>query len=97
MTNRFSSTLLLLAMLSGAVAAQSATQLAGEASAYLRTQADSPVDWMPWGEAAFARAQREQKPVFLFIGTFASELSRATARQTFANADTAALLNQNFV
>ena len=97
MLNRFTSLLLISAICLSAVAVRSATQLPGETSAFLRTQTDSPVDWMPWGEAAFGRARSEQKAVFLFIGTFASELSRATARQTFANADTAALLNQNFI
>lgn len=71
--------------------------LANEASALVQAQADSPVQWMPWGEAAFARAQREQKPVFVAVGVFASELTRAMARQTFSNADAGAQLNENFV
>ena len=57
----------------------------------------SPVSWMSWGESAFVRAQQEQKPIFVFIGSATSELSRAMRLQTFAHADTAALLNQNFV
>lgn len=52
---------------------------------------------MTWGDDAFARAKREQKPVFLAIGAFTSELSRAMARQSFANAEVAAFLNANFV
>ena len=75
----------------------SAEQLRGEPSAFLRANAESPVDWMPWGEAAFSRARREQKPVFLFMGYFTSELARAMRRQTFANAETAQWLNQRFV
>jgi len=55
------------------------------------------VQFLPWGEEAFGRARREEKPVFLFIGSRTSELSRAMGRQTFANADVAAMLNQNFV
>ncbi len=76
---------------------RAAGQLHGEASAFLRANADSPVEWMTWGEAAFDRAKHEQKPVFLVIGSFASELSQAMRRQTFASPDTAKLLNQNFV
>jgi hypothetical protein len=30
--------------------------LAAEKSPYLRQHADNPVNWLPWGEAAFARA-----------------------------------------
>jgi len=52
---------------------------------------------MPWGDAAFARARLEQKPVFLFMGYFTSELARAMRRQTFANPETAQWLNQQFV
>ena len=87
------------------LAGWSATALAGppadalrtEPSAFLRANAGSGVAWMPWGEAAFARAQREQKPVYLAVGVFTSGLSSAMARQSFANADTAAFLNANFV
>ena len=34
--------------------------LAREKSPYLRQHADNPVDWLPWGEAAFARARGGQ-------------------------------------
>ena len=39
-----------------------------ERSPYLRQHAQNPVDWLPWGEAAFEKARREDKPVFLSIG-----------------------------
>ncbi len=42
-------------------------RLASETSPYLREHAENPVDWYPWGEAAFEKAQREDKPVFLSI------------------------------
>src|SRR5207249_564936 len=88
---------LLLVFALGAGPSPAATPLSTEPSALLRANADSPVNWLPWGEAALARAKREQKPVFLVIGAFTSELNRAMRVQTFANADTAALLNQNFI
>ena len=66
-------------------------------SAFFRAHADGPVHWLLWGDAAFAQARHEQKPVFLFIGSFTSELSRAMRLQTFAQAATATLLNQNFI
>ena len=43
-------------------------RLAAESSPYLRQHADNPVDWWPWGEAAFAEARRLDKPVFVSIG-----------------------------
>jgi uncharacterized protein YyaL (SSP411 family) len=81
----------------GALSARAADRLRGESSAFLREFADSPVDWMPWGGAAFARAKAEQRPVFLFIGSFTSELSGAMRRQTFANTKNAQWLNKQFV
>lgn len=74
-----------------------APELAHSSSAFLRAHADSKIDWQPWNEATFARAKKEQKPIYLAIGIFTSELSRAMARQSFANADVAAMLNQNFI
>jgi uncharacterized protein YyaL (SSP411 family) len=68
-----------------------------EPSAFLRSLAGSPVHWMTWGEPAFARARTERKPIFLFMGYATSELSRAMAQQTFANAKTSDWLNQHFV
>lgn len=86
-----------LVLLAAAPVCPAAAALSSEASAYLRAQADSAVQWLPWGEAAFARAKQEQKPIFLSIGTATSELSRAMHRQSFANAETAAFLNEDFV
>ena len=43
--------------------------LINEKSPYLLQHAENPVDWYPWGGAAFEKARREDKPVFLSIGT----------------------------
>jgi hypothetical protein len=37
-------------------------------SPYLLQHAYNPVDWYPWGDEAFEKAKREDKPVFLSIG-----------------------------
>ena len=42
--------------------------LASAASAYLRSAMHQPVEWMEWGERAFERAAREDKPILLDIG-----------------------------
>src|SRR5690606_41505232 len=54
-------------------------------------------DWMPWGDAAFERAKREDRPIFLVVGVSNSELSAAMNRQTFSNPDVAAFLNETYV
>src|SRR5947209_12249826 len=43
-------------------------QLEHAASSYLRSARHQPVQWHPWGEAAFARAQAADKPILLDIG-----------------------------
>ena len=39
-----------------------------EKSPYLLQHAQNPVDWRPWGDEAFEKAKREDKPVILSIG-----------------------------
>jgi uncharacterized protein YyaL (SSP411 family) len=71
--------------------------LAHETSPYLRQHADNPVDWLPWGEAAFAKARSEQKPVFLSIGYSTCHWCHVMAHESFEDAGIAALLNESFV
>lgn len=66
-------------------------------SPLVRLFADSPVEWMPWSAETFDRAAENDKPVFLHVGSFSSELSRAMAEQTFSNPATAKILNDEFV
>ncbi|USK16895.1 thioredoxin domain-containing protein [Bacillus velezensis] len=39
-----------------------------EKSPYLLQHAHNPVNWYPWGEEAFEKAKRENKPVLISIG-----------------------------
>jgi len=39
-----------------------------EDSPYLIQHAHNPVNWFPWGEEAFAEAERLGRPIFLSIG-----------------------------
>ncbi|HUR56321.1 MAG TPA: thioredoxin domain-containing protein [Opitutaceae bacterium] len=71
--------------------------LAQEKSPYLLQHADNPVDWLPWGEAAFARARAEQKPIFLSIGYSTCHWCHVMAHESFENAAIAKLLNANFI
>src|SRR5688572_15989858 len=68
-----------------------------ERSLYLRRHASNPVDWHAWGDAAFARARREAKPVFLSIGYSACHWCRVMEEESFEDAEIAALLNSRFV
>ncbi len=72
-------------------------RLAKESSPYLLQHADNPVDWYPWGEAAFARARTENKPVHLSVGYFACHWCHVMAHESFENPQIAQLLNEHFV
>jgi uncharacterized protein YyaL (SSP411 family) len=72
-------------------------RLSGEASPYLLQHAGNPVDWYPWCDEAFARAKRENKPVFLSIGYSACHWCHVMAHETFENTEIAAAMNENFV
>ena len=71
--------------------------LHGETSPYLLQHADNPVDWYPWSEEAFARAKRENKPVFLSIGYSTCHWCHVMARESFEDEETARLLNAHFI
>lgn len=66
-------------------------------SPYLLQHADNPVDWFPWCEEAFAKALREDKPVFLSIGYSTCHWCHVMAHESFENKDTAELLNKYFI
>ena len=72
-------------------------RLAEETSPYLLQHAENPVDWYPWGEEALDRARREDKPILLSIGYSACHWCHVMERESFEDADTAALMNRGFV
>jgi uncharacterized protein len=74
-----------------------ANRLASEQSPYLLQHQDNPVDWYPWGDAAFARARAEDKPIFLSIGYSTCHWCHVMAHESFESADVAAVLNAGFV
>ena len=47
---------------------KTSNHLIDEKSPYLLQHAGNPVDWFPWGEEAFRKARKEDKPIFLSIG-----------------------------
>jgi len=72
-------------------------RLAREKSPYLLQHAHNPVDWYPWGEEAFAKARRENKPIFLSIGYSTCHWCHVMAHESFEDEATAAIMNREFV
>lgn len=74
-----------------------ANRLLYESSPYLQEHAHNPVDWYPWGQEALAKAQNEDKPIFLSIGYSACHWCHVMARESFEDERVAAFLNDHFV
>src|SRR5437016_4889364 len=72
-------------------------RLARETSPYLLQHAHNPVDWYAWGEEAFEKARREEKPVFLSIGYSSCHWCHVMERESFESEEVARLLNERFV
>ena len=77
--------------------AEFTNHLINESSPYLLQHAHNPVDWYPWGEAAFAKARSENKPVLLSIGYSACHWCHVMAHESFEDQDIAELMNDLFV
>jgi hypothetical protein len=67
------------------------------ASSYLRSARHQPVKWNAWGEAAFARAQAEDKPILLDIGAVWCHWCHVMDRESYENPELAAVINRYFV
>jgi uncharacterized protein YyaL (SSP411 family) len=72
-------------------------RLAHEKSPYLLQHAHNPVDWYPWGEEAFAKARRENKPIFLSVGYSTCHWCHVMAHESFESEEVAAIMNREFV
>jgi uncharacterized protein YyaL (SSP411 family) len=72
-------------------------RLSNEKSPYLQHAARQKIDWYPWSEEPFLRAEREGKAVFLSSGGVWCHWCHVMAKESFENAEVAALLNELFV
>ncbi|MCI0512881.1 thioredoxin domain-containing protein [candidate division KSB1 bacterium] len=72
-------------------------QLQFEKSPYLLQHATNPVNWYPWGEAAFTLARTQNKPVFLSIGYATCHWCHVMEQESFTDPEVAALLNRIFI
>jgi len=71
--------------------------LINETSPYLLQHAHNPVDWFAWGEEAFEKAKREDKPVLLSIGYSACHWCHVMEHESFESEETARIMNEHFV
>ncbi len=82
---------------SGEIMHKYTNHLVKEKSPYLQQHAHNPVDWYPWGKAAFEKAKKEDKPIFLSIGYATCHWCHVMERESFENEDVAKLMNKVFV
>ena len=76
---------------------QATNALAQASSSYLRSAMHQPIAWQEWGEAAFAQAQRDNKPILLDIGAVWCHWCHVMDRESYEDAEIAAILNEHYV
>lgn len=72
-------------------------RLKNSASPYLRSAAHQPIDWYEWGEAAFARAKAEDKPMLLDIGAVWCHWCHVIDRESYENPEIAKIISEHFI
>lgn len=68
-----------------------------ETSPYLLQHQNNPVHWHPWGDAAFKKAEKEDKPILLSIGYAACHWCHVMAHESFEDKKTAEMMNEKFI
>ena len=71
--------------------------LKDSASPYLRSAAHQPINWQEWGEAAFATARAEGKPILLDVGAVWCHWCHVIDRESYENPELAAIINEHYV
>ena len=72
-------------------------RLVFESSPYLLQHARNPIDWYPWGDDAFAKAMKENKPIFLSIGYTTCHWCHVMEHESFEDDEVADLMNRDYV
>jgi len=72
-------------------------RLIHEKSPYLLQHAYNPVQWYPWGDEAFEKARKENKPILLSIGYSTCHWCHVMERESFSDARIAAIMNKYLV
>lgn len=68
-----------------------------ESSPYLLQHAHNPVNWYPWSDAAFAEAERLQRPVFASFGYSTCHWCHVMEEESFDDPQIAEFLNSHFI
>ena len=68
-----------------------------ESSPYLRQHAHNPLNWYPWGDAAFELARALGRPVLLSIGYSTCHWCHVMEEESFDDEEIARYLNENYV
>src|SRR6476660_1453128 len=76
---------------------QALNSLANASSSYLRSAMHQPIHWHEWGEEAFARAKRENKPILLDIGAVWCHWCHVMDRESYDDPEVAKIVNERFV
>ena len=72
-------------------------RLEKEDSPYLQQHKENPVDWYPWGDEAFKKAEAENKAIFISIGYSSCHWCHVMEETVFENQECADILNKNFI
>ncbi len=72
-------------------------QLVDETSPYLLQHAHNPVDWVPWSDDLFEKAQAADKLVLISIGYSACHWCHVMEHQSFEDETVAAFMNEHFI
>ena len=72
-------------------------RLLHESSPYLLQHAHNPVDWYPYGEEAFEKAGKENKPLLFSIGYSSCHWCHVMEKESFENEEIAGLMNEKFI
>ena len=79
------------------MSSRSENHLKDAVSPYLRSASHQPINWHEWGNAAFARAKSEDKPILLDIGAVWCHWCHVIDRESYENPEIAKIINENFV
>ncbi|WP_297442116.1 thioredoxin domain-containing protein [Sulfurimonas sp.] len=72
-------------------------RLQTEDSPYLQQHKDNPVDWWPWCDEAFVKAEAENKAIFISIGYSSCHWCHVMEKNVFEDEECAQILNEDFI
>ena len=72
-------------------------RLEKEDSPYLQQHKENPVDWFPWCDEAFEKAERENKAIFISIGYSSCHWCHVMQETVFENQECADILNDKYI